>query len=169
MVKAVTWLLCTYLALKLVQFIFGGRPDFREIEPGVREKLLRGEPILFAIAFVLTVPLALWSSWSFHRGYSRGFQVSTDCYGKLRALNELPGVGRKFDYWSIYQAAGGAEQVAAIAGEELDLEPAFVSKTLADKMRFYSGRYALLARQGDRRKIRDEVAAIERCFAEAPL
>jgi hypothetical protein len=162
--KAVTWLLCTYLALKGVQYVFGGRPGFRDIEPTLREKLLRGEPVLFAIAFALSVPVALWSSWYFHRGYTRSLQASTDCYGQLRALNQLPGVARKFDAYSVYDAVGGAELMARIAGEGLELAPIVVSKTLADKTRLFSARYALLARQGDPRKIQDQAAAIEHCF-----
>lgn len=169
MVKAITWLLCTYLVLKLIQFVFGGQPGFREIEPGFREKLLRGEPILFAVAFTLSVPTAIWSSRYLHRGYSRGFQLSTDCYGKLRALNELPDVRRRFDAWRIYEASGAAEHVAALAGQWLKLQPDVVSKTLTDKMRFYSRQYVLLARRGDRQKLRAEAAAVERCLNESPL
>jgi len=168
MVKAVTWLLCTYLALKLVQYVFGGRRAFRDVEPRLRDTLLRGEPTLFAVAFALSVPTAFWSSWYLHRGYSRGFQLSTDCYGKLRALTELPDVRRRFDSWKIYEAAGGAGQVAALTGQWLKFQPGFVTKTLADKMRFYSGRYALLARQRDPRKNQDQVAAVERCLNESP-
>ena len=165
MVKVVTWLLCTYLTLKLIQYVFGGQPGFRDVEPTFREKLLRGEPILFAVAFALSVPAALWSTWYFHRGYTRGLEVSTNCYGQLRALNQLPAVSTNFDPYTIYDGVGGAEQTARIAGDGLGLKPAVVSKLLADKVRLFSGRYALLARQSDRREIQDETAAIKHCLS----
>jgi hypothetical protein len=163
MVKVVTWLLCTYLTLKLIQYVFGGQPGFRDVEPTFREKLLRGEPILFAVAFALCVPAALWSNWYFHRLYTRGLETSTDCYGKLRALNELPAVSRSFDPYTIYDRVDWAEQTARISGDGLGLQPAVVSKALADRARLFSARYAALAREGDRRKIEGQTAEIKDC------
>lgn len=126
MVKAAYWLLCTYLTLKLIQFVFGGRPGFRTIELGFRERLMRGEPILFAVAFALSVPTALWSSWFVHRGYSRAFRHATDCYGRLRALDELADVAKRADAYRVYNAVLGVRGAAFLAARSLDLTSAAV-------------------------------------------
>jgi ABC-type multidrug transport system ATPase subunit len=110
MVKTFVALLGTYLTLKLIQYAVGGQPGYRDVDPTLREQLLRGEPILFAVAFALSVPAALWSNWYFHRLYTRGLGASTDCYGKLRALNELPAVSRSFDPYTIFDRVGWASK-----------------------------------------------------------
>jgi hypothetical protein len=164
MVKAFVALLGTYLTLKLIQYAVGGQPGYRDADPTLREQLLRGEPILFAVAFALSVPAALWSNWYFHRLYTRGLEASTDCYGKLRALNELPAVSRSFDPYTIFDRVGWAEQTARISGDGLGLQPAVVSKALADRARLFSARYAALAREGDRRKTEGQTAKIKHCL-----
>src|SRR5688500_14589781 len=83
MVKALQWLLCFYLMLKLIQYFLVARSGFGNVEPGFREKLLRGEPILFIVACAISVPPALWSTWYFQRSYERDFARSVDCYGRL--------------------------------------------------------------------------------------
>jgi len=168
MERAAIALFCTYLALKLIQFFFGGRPGFRDVEPSFGEKLRQGEPVLFAVAFGLSVPITVWSSWHNNRSSARFLEYSTDCYGRLRALNELPEVQAKFDPYSVFEAGVGAESVAVDAGQWLKVNPTFVTKALASKMRFYKDRYALLARQGSRQDIRDEMAALERCMVPIP-
>jgi len=169
MVKAITWLLCTYLVLKFVQFVFGGRSDFRDIEPSFRERLLRGEPILFAIAFALSVPTAIWSSWHLQRSYARGLERSIDCYGKLRALYHLPEIGRKYNSFAVLQIVDGREQVAFEAGKALRVGSGRISGMLAQKQRYYTSRYSVLARQGGPKDLRAEAVAVERCFRESPF
>lgn len=169
MAKAALWLLCTYLTLKLIQYVFGGRPGFRNVELTVREKLMRGEPILFAVAFAIAVPAALGSSWFVETGYARAFEHSTDCYGKLRALDQLADVGKRANPYKVYETIMGAQGAAFLSAQSLHLEPAFVNKTLADKMGFYAGHYSSLSRQGDRQKIRDQTGAIERCLNEPAI
>jgi len=163
MVRAAIALLCTYLALKLFQFFFGGRPGFRDVEPSFVDKLRQGEPVLFAVAFGLSVPLVLWSNWYTYRSSTRALEYSTDCYGRLRALSELPQVQAKFDPYDIFEAGVGAESIAVDSGQWLKMNPALVTKGLADKMRLYKHRYANLARQGSRLDIRDETEALKRC------
>lgn len=169
MVKCLIWLFWTYLTLKLIQWVFGSRPRAWEPAPSFRQKLLRGEPILFAIAFALSVPTALASGWYLHRGYTRALEQSADCYGRLRAIDRLPEVRSRFDAYQVFQVVQGAEQGAAIAGQWLGLEPARVTRMLAQKMRFYGGRYAVLARRDDDPAEADEAAAIARCLREPPL
>ncbi len=169
MIKAAVWLFCTYLTLKLIQFFFGDRPGFRKIPLSLREKLLRGEPLLFAIAFAISVPAALWSSRFLHQGYTRAFEHATDCYGKLRAVDALADVGKRVDAYQVYKAVLGAQGAAFLAAQSLKLEPAVVNKALTDKMDFYARRYANLSRQGGRREIRDQTGAIERCLNEPSI
>ena len=169
MVKAITWLLCTYLVLKLIQFAFGGRPGFREVEPSFREKLVRGEPILFAVAFALSVPTAIWSSRNLQRSYARGLERSVDCYGKLRALYHLREIDRKYNSFAVLQTVDGREQVAFEAGKVLRVDSGRIAGMLAQKQRYYTNLYSALARQGGRKDLRAEAVAVERCFKESPF
>ena len=169
MVKCITWLFWTYLTLKLIQWVFGSRPGVRDAPPTLRQRLLRGEPLLFAIAFALSVPTALLSSWYLHRSYSRSLEFATDCYGRLRALDQLPDIRRKFDAYEVDRVVQGAEGSAAISGQALDLEPAHITGKLAEKMRFHTGRYAALARAGDHQAQTVEAAAITRCLQQPLL
>lgn len=166
MVKAVQWLLCTYLALKLLQYFFVARPGFGIVEPGFREKLLRGEPVLFIVACAISIPTALWSSWYFQRGYERGLEHSADCYGRLSALRHLRDVESEFDALRVFRSVRAARQAVSLAAQSLGLAPADANRLMADKSSFYTRRYSTLTRQGDRREVRAEAAAIERCLSE---
>jgi hypothetical protein len=166
MVKAAQWLFCTYLVLKLIQYFFVARPGFGTAEPGFREKLVRGEPILFVVACAISIPAALWSSWYFQRGFERGLAHSADCYGKLGALRHLPEVESEFDALRVFRSVRAARQMVFLAAESLELTPAEADRLMADKLRFYSGRYSGLTRQGDRREMRRQAAAIERCVRD---
>ena len=110
MVKALQWLLCFYLMLKLIQYFLVARPGFGNVEPSFREKLLRGEPVLFIVACAISVPTALWSSWYFQRNYQRGLEHSADCYGKLGAVSHLRDVETEFDALQVFQSARTARQ-----------------------------------------------------------
>jgi hypothetical protein len=166
MVKAATWLLCTYVTFKLVQLVFGSRPRSPDHNPGFRDTLLRGEPLLFGIAFALSVPAALGSDWYLHRGYTRSFARSADCYGRLMALDALPAVRGRFDPYKVYQTIEGAEGSAALVAQSLDMGPALVRTALADRMRFYAKLYPGLARQADRRTIEREADAVRNCLTQ---
>ena len=166
MVKAIEWLLCAYLVLKLIQYFLAARPGYGTDEPAFREKLLRGEPILFIVACAISVPTALWSTWYFQRGYERAFARSVDCYGRLSGVVNLASVETRFDALRIYRSAKLAKSSASRAAQSLELTPAFVDKTLADKKSFYTARFSGLSRRGDREKVADEAAAIERCINE---
>ena len=169
MAKAITWLLCTYVALKLIQYVFGGRAGLRDIEPSFREKLLRGEPILFAIAFGLSVPTAIWSSWSSHRSYAFGLGRSVDCYGKLRALYHLPEIDRKFGSFAVMEMADSKQQIAFEAAKGLRLDPRRITAMLAQKQHYYTNRYSALARRGASQDVQAEAVAVERCFRDDPF
>lgn len=169
MVKAAYWLLCAYLVLKLIQYFFGGRPGFRNVELGFREKLLRGEPFLFAIAFAISVPAALWSSWFLQRGYARAFEHATECYGKLRALDQLAEVGKRADAYQVYNAIMGAQGAAFLAAQSLKLKPAAVNQALTDKMSFYARYYGSLSGERDNWKIRTQANAAERCLNDPAI
>jgi hypothetical protein len=166
MAKAVQWLLYTYLTLKFLQYFFVGRPGFDKAEPGFRERLLRGEPLLFIVACALSVPAALWTSWSFQRGYERGFEHSADCYGKLSALHNLRGVANEFDALRILRQVRAARQATSLAARALEMTPGHADKVLADKARSYAQRYSSLSRRGDHQEMRVEAGAIERCMSE---
>ena len=110
MVKALQWLLCFYLMLKLIQYFLVARAGFGNVEPSFREKLLRGEPVLFIVACAISVPTALWSSSYFQRNYQRGLEHSADCYGKLGAVSHLRDVETEFDALQVFQSARTARQ-----------------------------------------------------------
>jgi hypothetical protein len=111
----------------------------------------------------LSVPLALWSNWYIHRSSTRALEFSTDCYGKLRALSELPEAQARFDPYNVFEAGVAAESIAVDSGQWLKMNPALVTQALADKMRFYKHRYAILARHGSTKDINDETLALRRC------
>ena len=164
--KAVQWLLCTYLVLKLIQYFLAARPGFGTDEPTFREKLLRGEPILFIVACAISVPTALWSTWYFQRGYQRGLEHSADCYGQLRAVSHLRDVETEFDALDVFRTARVARREASLAARSLELTPADANRLMADKLHFYAGRYSTVTRQRDRREIRAQAGAIERCLRD---
>lgn len=166
MAKAAQWLLCTYLVLKFLQFFFVGRPGFGTVAPGFREKLLRGEPLLFVVACALAVPAALGSTWYFQRGYGRGLERSADCYGKLGALRYLGDVEYEFDALWVFRQIQAARGAVSHAARSLELAPDEADKLMAEKLDFYTERYSTLSRQGDREEIRAQAAAIRRCMSE---
>ena len=166
MVKAVQWLFCTYLVLKLLQYFFVARSGFGTVEPGFRKRLLRGEPVLFAVACAISIPAALGSSWYFQRGYQRGLEHSADCYGKLSALRHLRDVETEFDALRVFRSVQAARQAVSLAAQSLELAPDEAKRLMADKSSFYTRRYATLTRQGDGRELRAQAAAIERCMSE---
>ena len=168
MVKAVQWLLCTYLALKLVQYFLVARPGFGNDEPRFRDKLLRGEPVVFLVACALAVPAALWSTWHFERGYQRGLERSADCYGRLRALRTLASLENEFDALRVFRSTRLARHSVSLAANSLGLTPVDADKLRADRLDFYTRRYAALSPHGDRPQMRAEAAAIESCMS-APM
>jgi hypothetical protein len=165
-VKAAQWLFCFYLMLKLIQYFFVAQPGFRNVELSFRDKLLRGEPVLFIVACAISIPIALWSGWYFPRGYQRGLEHSADCYGKLGALIHLRDVETEFDALQVFRSVRTAKQSVSLAAQSLELTPDDSSKLMADKLRFYTRRYSTLTRQGDRQEIRAQAAMIERCMTE---
>ena len=166
MVRALEWLLCFYLMLKLIQYFVVAQPGFRNVEPSFREKLLRGEPILFIVAFTISVPIALWSSWYIPRAYQRSLEHSADCYGKLGALRRLRDVETEFDALQVLRSVRTARQIVSRSAQSLELAPEDANRLMADKLRFYTRRYSTLTQQGDRQEIRAQSAAIERCLGE---
>ncbi|GAA0269369.1 hypothetical protein GCM10009127_06610 [Alteraurantiacibacter aestuarii] len=166
MAKALLWSLCTYLVLKFLQYFFVARPGFGTAEPTFRDKLLRGEPLLFIVACALAVPAALWSTWYFQRGFERGLEHSADCFGRVGALQSLGELEREFDPLRVSRGVQAARQSVFQAEEWLELTPDDAEKLMADKLNFYTRRYSTLSRQGDRREIRALAAAIERCLSE---
>ena len=164
MIKCLVWLGCTYLTLKFIQVVFVSWPVMSDAAPTLRQRLVRGEPILFSVAFALSVPTALANSWYLQRGYSRSLERSADCYGRLQALDQLPGLRVRYDPYAIFQTVEAAEQSAVIAGQALDLEPARIAGMLAQRIRFHTQRYAVLARRGQAQTV--EVATITRCLRE---
>ena len=166
MVRALEWLLCFYLMLKLIQYFFVAQPGFRNVELSFRDKLLRGEPVLFIVACAISIPIALWSSWYFPRGYQRGLEHSADCYGKLGALIHLRDVETEFDALQVFRSVRTARQIVSHSAQSLELAPEDANRLMADKLRFYTRRYSTLTRQGDRQEIRAQAAAIERCLGE---
>jgi hypothetical protein len=164
MVKALQWLLCFYLMLKLIQYFLVARPGFGSDEPSLREKLVRGEPIVFIVACAISVPLALWSSWYFQRGYERGLEHSADCYGQLGALRHLRDIESEFDALQVFRSVRSARGAASLASQALDLAPGDADRLMAAKLRLYTQRYAAVTRHGDREAMRVQAAAIERCM-----
>jgi len=164
MVKCLIWLFWAYLMLKLIHLGLGGRGGSRDAPLTIRERLLGGEPILFAVAFILSVPVPLAISWQLHRGYLHGFQLATDCYGRLAAAGALPGIGNKIDRYRLYQAADSAESLAKRAGQFMDFRRDLVTAALADTTRHY----AALTRTADPRKIVEQEAEVRRCFKKLP-
>ena len=164
MLKAALWFLCAYAVLKLLQVFFVPAPGFGKAEPSFRQRLLRGEPIVFLVACALSVPAALWSTSDVENGYARRLEWSVDCYGRLRALTSLGEVETTFDALEVLKTIQFQERSASWAARSLELAPAEASKLMAERLDFYTRRYAALSRQGDRREIRAQAAAIERCI-----
>jgi len=165
-VRALEWLLCFYLMLKLIQYFFVAPPGFRNVELSFREKLLRGEPILFIVACAISVPTALWSGWYFPRMHQRDFERSADCYGRLSAVRHLRDVETQFDALQVFRSVRTARHAVSHSAESLELAPEDANRLMAAKLRFYTRRYSTLTRQGDRQEIRAQAAAIERCLGE---
>ena len=165
-VKALQWLLCTYLVLKFLQYFFVGRSGFRATEPSFRDKLVRGEPLLFIVACAISVPTALWTSWYFQRGYEGGLARAADCYGKLSALNELDDVAHEFDALRVYRQVKAAAGATAMVARELERAPGYADEVLAAKKSFYTQRYSGLSRRGDRGEIQAEAGAVKSCMTE---
>jgi len=166
MAKAATWLFYTYLALKMIHLVFGARRPVDEPPRALLQRLRSGEPALFAVAFTLSVPLAVWSSWYFNRGYGRGLVHSIDCFGRLGAAEALPPVRRRFDAYALYESALMAEQGAGDAADWLNVPRSSTNIRLQASLSIYRKRYALLARQGSATGIAHETEAIERCLRE---
>jgi len=166
MAKAVQWLLCTYLALKFVQFFFVARPGFGRPEPGFGQKLLRGEPVVFLVACVSSVPAAIWSTQYFQNGFERGLERSVDCYGRASAVEHLGAAARRFDSLRVFKFSKLAKRSALNAAQALTPARADAEKLMADRLSFYTQRYSTLRRRGDERGIRAQTTAIRRCMSE---
>jgi hypothetical protein len=165
MVKAAYWSLCTYLVFKLIQYFFVARPGFQKDEPSVRQKLLRGEPIVFIVACVVTVPAVLGSIWYLQRGYERGLQHSADCYGKMGALPHLRAVEAQFDALQLFRSVRDARHAVLLAAQSLELAPDDADRLLAERLGFHTRRYSTVRRQDDRQAMRAVAIAIERCLS----
>jgi len=163
MAKAATWLFYTYLALKMIHLVFRARRQFDEPSRTLLQHLRSGEPALFAAAFLLSVPVAVWSSWYFNRGYERVLVHSIDCYGRLAAAEALPTVRRRFGPFKLYDNALGAEGAAGDAADWLNVPRSSTNIRLQASLSIYRKRYALLARQGSAIGMARETDAIERC------
>lgn len=164
--KAAYWSLCTYLVFKLIQHFLVIRPGFGTAEPRLREKLLRGEPLVFIVACAIAIAAALGSSWYLEHGYQRGLHHAVDCYGRLGALRHLPDVETRFDALEVFRSVRAARQAASLAARSLELAPANADRLTAEKVRFYTRQYSTVTRQGDRQAMRTAEAAIGRCMSE---
>lgn len=165
MLKAAYWSLCTYLVLKLVQYFFVARPGFQKAEPSVRQKLIRGEPIVFIVACALAVSVVLGSRTYVQRGYERVLQHSADCYGRMSALPHLRDVEAQLDALQLFRSVRAARHAVLVAAQSLQLPASHADRLMAAKLRFYTRRYSTVARQVDRQTMRAEAAAIDRCLS----
>lgn len=165
MAKAAYWALCAYLVLKLIQYFIVPRSGFGDIPTGLRQALLRGEPVLLIVACAVSVPPALWTTRHHQRGYEGELARSVDCYGKLRAVSHLTAVETGFNAIRVFRATRHAKWSAATAAHSLELAPAFVDSSLAGKTSFYRERYSSLSKRGDLEALADEADAIERCMS----
>ena len=163
MVKYLTWLFWAYVMLKLIHVVLGGRGG-ADAPPTLRERLLGGEPMLFAAAFVMSVLVPLWVSSQLHRGYTQGFQLATDCYGRIAASSAVPGIRDKIGPWRLYEASDRAQSLAKLTGQLLDVKHDLVTAALSDRAHLYARRYAAVARMDDSRKDSGPEAEVRHCF-----
>jgi hypothetical protein len=165
MVKFLSWLLWTYALLKLIHLVLSRRPSDRQ--PTIRERLSSGEPILFTVAFVLSVPVPMLISWQLHRGYTQGLEQATDCYGKIAAASALPSVKNNVGPWRLYEAADRADALAGRAGALLAFEHAAVKKALSNKKQLYARRFAAPAAADTGKSLQAE-AEVRQCLKILP-
>jgi hypothetical protein len=163
LVKSVTWLFWTYLTLKVIHLAFGRDPGVRDAPWTVRRRLLRGEPWLFAIAFLISVPAAVISVRYFHHAHQRGFAHAVGCYGRLRNLNALPHVRGRFDAFKVYDVIVSDEWAANEGGRWLGVDRGRIDHALTQQMRSYAERYSAVARRGPAAEAA-EIPAIEECL-----
>jgi len=164
MAKYLVWLFWAYVALKLIHLMLGRGSGSDGGPLTIRERVVGGEPILFAVAFLLSVPVPMWISGQLHRGYAQGFQRATDCYGRFAAGSALPGIRNEFDRYRLYQGVDGAESLAQRAGQLLDLKHDVVTAVLANKTHLFARRYAALTRAGEPRQVIEQEEAVRHCF-----
>ena len=81
-------------------------------------------------------------------------------------MSHLRDVETEFDALDVFRAARVARREASLAAQSLELTPADANRLMVDKLRFYTGRYSTVTRQGDRREIRAQAGAIERCLRD---
>lgn len=164
MVRYLAWLLGTYVMLKLIHVVLGGRAGIDDAPPRLRQRLLGGEPALFAAAFLMSVPVPLLIKAQLHRGYARGFQLATDCYGRIAASRAVPRIRDKIGPWKLYEASDRAQSLARLTGQLLDFKHDIVTAALSNKTHLYARRYAALTWAENSQGGFEQEAAVRSCF-----
>lgn len=154
-------LLLVYAALKAARlaFITGTGFDRRPISFG--QRLRSGEPVLFVLAVLLSVPPALGATWYHKRKFTAILQNSTACYGRIGAFKDVPGIARTNGESAIYDAFERHREQALDAARQLD------ASMVAAERELDAAAAAFEAEQSAPRNSRswqNQIAATQRCL-----
>jgi hypothetical protein len=157
------WLGITYAAFKFAGMVLAKRRDFDQAEISLRDRLRAGEPGLFLAAVLVSVPLVLSMSAYSRRTFTGYYRNSITCYGRIKALANLPEVRANVDGFSVYESVQGYKVTAFRMGAELGMRRDAVSTALAQQTASFGRAYGVLRKQELRQRMKVEIDRTLRC------
>lgn len=123
-------LLLVYAALKGARLAFVTTSGFGDAPVTFGKRLRSGEPTLFIIALLLSVPPVLGAIWYHKRKFTAILNESTACYGRILAYRNVPEIERTNDESAIYAAFEGYQASAFDAARQLGMSLTMVQRQL---------------------------------------
>lgn len=166
--KAILWLIFMYATLKVAGIVFAKSAGFGRSALSLRDRLRAGEPMLFISAFMLSVPLALLTSWYSHATLTGMFERSTDCYGRVVALRHLPAVTRGVDGYTVYESVQDFRATSFAMAANLGMTTGDVDRILARKVAVFADQYAAMRRLAVHRRTQEQIDRAKACLHPPP-
>jgi hypothetical protein len=161
MLHFVEWTFLLYVVLKVCQLLFG--PGGRRDAP-LSARLRAGEPMLMIATFGGSALLIAFGTWWQHRFLEGHYERSADCYGKLTAAKQLPGLPARFRSFDAADAVDQLRWSAQVHGSQLGLREADIDHKLEQERFAYAASYARLAATNAPRALPAAFDDLDRCL-----
>lgn len=165
MVKVMIWVAGLYALFKFCYVNFSKKSN-RHADESWRDDAVAGEPYILLIAITAALLINLYGYWFIHRLGRREVAHATECYGRVGASESLPGIDKRFDYWTLATFTVDARRTAAKHAKWIGMDPSVLTGRLASSKASYARLYSYLSNHHQFAEIDRQMVEIDRCIKD---